>query len=327
MENTASVPGASGNSGRKLPVVWPELNFRDLKETLFTVQLWAQIVGKIRLVNTPWINHGWHVALYVSSRGLSTGIIPYENGSFQIDFDFIDHQLHISASDGGVKRMKLEPGTVAAFYRQIFALLTEMGIEVEIYAKPNELAEAVPFAEDEAYRDYDGIQIHTYWLALLRINAVFTRFRAGFNGKCSPVHLFWGGFDLAVSRFSGRRAPLHQGSMPNMPGRVMQEAYSHEVASAGFWPGNDAYPFPAFYAYCYPAQPGYGGQPVEPQQAFYSEEMGEFLLNYDAVQQSGDPGGTLLKFLESTYEAARVTGDWDASLSCDLTDFEKRPAI
>ncbi|MDB5007016.1 MAG: hypothetical protein JWP45_1409 [Mucilaginibacter sp.] len=302
---------------------WPKLIYDNLKDTLQTVQLWTQIVGKIRMVNTPWINHGWHVTLYVSSRGLSTGRIPYGNNSFQIDFDFIEHQLVVSASDGGLKRLRLQPKTVASFYSDLFSLLNKMNIATEIYAKPNELELAIPFAADNVHKTYDAHQMHTYWQALVRIDSVFTRFRAEFIGKCSPVHLFWGGFDLAVTRFSGRTAPLYQGKVPNMPGRIMQEAYSHEVSSAGFWPGSDVYPFPAFYSYCYPSQPGYNTQPVAPEQAFYNIELGEFILNYEAVQQAQDPEGTLLKFLRSTYEAAAKTGNWDRKLDCNLTSFEK----
>jgi hypothetical protein len=302
---------------------WPELIYNNFKDTLQTVQLWTQIVGKIRMVNTPWTNHGWHVTLYISSRGLSTGMVPYGSGSFQIDFDFIDHQLVVSASDGGLKRLRLQPATVASFYRDLFNLLNEMNISTDIYARPNELELAIPFAEDDVHKTYDARQMHTYWQALVRIDSVFTRFRAEFTGKCSPVHLFWGAFDLAVTRFSGRTAPLYHGKVPNMPERIMQEAYSHEVSSAGFWPGSDVYPFPAFYSYCYPPQPDYGAQSVEPEQAFYNAEMGEFLLNYEAVQQAEDPEATLLEFLRSTYQAAARTGNWDHKLTCNLTSFER----
>jgi hypothetical protein len=307
----------------KLGGNWPELIYSNLKDTLQTVQLWTQIVGKIRMVNTPWINHGWHVTLYMSSRGLSTGSIPYGNNSFQIDLDFIDHQLVISASDGELKRLRLQQRTVASFYNDLFSLLSEMNISTEIYARPNELEMAIPFADDDVHKTYDAHQMHTYWQALVRVDSVFTRFRAEFTGKCSPVHLFWGGFDLAVTRFSGRTAPLYQGKVPNMSERVMQEAYSHEVSSAGFWPGSDVYPFPTFYSYCYPSQPDYSTQPIEPGQAFYNVEMGEFLLNYEVVQQAEDPESTLLKFLRSTYEAAAKTGNWDRELDCNLTSFEK----
>lgn len=302
---------------------WPELAFEDLKDTLETVQLWAQIIGKIRLIKTPWINHSWHVTLYVSSRGLATGSIPYEGGNFQIDMDFISHEVVISNSDGEIQKIGLYPRPVADFYKELFEKLNLMGIEVRIYAKPNEIDPAIPFAEDEVHKTYDAKQMNLYWQALVRINAVFTRFRAEYTGKCSPVHLFWGAFDLAVTRFSGREAPLHPGGAPNMPDRVMQEAYSHEVSSAGFWGGSGAFPHPAFYSYCYPTPADFGKQSVEPPEAFYSNEMGEFFLLYENVQRSENPEGMLLQFLKSTYKAAAVTGNWDEKLCCDLTSFEK----
>ncbi len=304
------------------PSQWPELAFEYLKDTLETVQLWAQIVGKIRLVKTPWINHSWHVTLYVYPRGLTTGNIPYEGGSFQIDMDFVDHQLLITASDGKSQSIALRPRSVADFYKDLFEKLGVMGIEARIYPKPNELDPAIPFAEDEQHKTYDAVQMNLYWQALMRINAVFLRFRAEYTGKCSPVHLFWGAFDLAVTRFSGREAPLHPGGAPNMPIRVMQEAYSHEVSSAGFWGGGEAFPHPAFYSYCYPTPADFGNQVVEPNEAFYSNEMGEYFLLYEVVQRSADPEGTLLKFLRSTYKAAAKTGKWDDKLCCDLTGFE-----
>jgi len=307
----------------KLISLWPELRYGDLKETLTTVQLWTQIVGKIRLVKTPWINHGWHVTLYIAARGLTTGSIPYENGVFQIDLDFIDHQLIISTSAGSSAIMKLQAGTVAGFYEQLFRLMKQIGIEVTIYAKPNEIADALPFADDLAERGYDEQQIHAYWQALVRIQTVFTRFRAGFNGKCSPVHLFWGEFDLTISLFSGRKAPVHHGTVPNMPERVMQEAYSHEVASAGFWSGSESHPFPSFYAYCYPAAPDYGKQPVSPAAAAYHEDMGEYILNYDEVINSKDPDETLLRFVKTTFDAAVKTGHWDEEFKCDLSIYER----
>lgn len=310
-------------STKKITGKWPELNYDKLKDTLETVQLWAQIVGKIRMVNTPWINHGWHVTLYVSARGLTTGSIPNSNGSFQIDFDFIDHQLVIAASDGGLQRMPLQGLTVAQFYQGLFNLLDKMGIATEIYAKPNEMDTTIPFAADHVHYIYVAGEMYNYWQSLVRIDAVFTRFRAGFTGKCSPVHLFWGSFDLAVTRFSGNPAPLFETKVPNIPLRVMQEAYSHEVSSAGFWPGAKNFPFPAFYSYSYPSRPGYGDQPVEPEQAFYSRELGEYLLKYEDVQRAEDPEGALLRFLITTYSAAALTGGWDQQLRCNLTGFER----
>ncbi len=304
---------------------WPILKFDDLKDTLTTVQLWTQIVGKIRLIKSPWLNHSWHVTLYVSPTGLTTGSIPYENGVFKIDFDFIKHQLLIACSNGYYEQLELYPRTVASFYQELFEKLKVMGIEATIYAKPNEVEPAIPFAQDEVHFEYDKDQINKYWQALVKIDAIFSRFRARFSGKCSPVHLFWGGFDLAVTRFSGRRAPLHPGGMPNMPLVVMQEAYSHEVSSCGFWGGSVDFPFPVFYAYCYPTPEAFGNQPVKPNEAFYSKDMGEFLLKYNDVINTDDPQNYLLEFLQATYEAAANTGNWDRhNLECDFTIFEKK---
>jgi hypothetical protein len=303
---------------------WPELYFDKLKDTIATVQLWTQIVGKIRLAQTPWLNHSWHVTLYVSPRGLTTGTIPYDGGIFQIDFDFIAHELLITASTGESQKLDLYPRTVAGFYTELFEKLALMGINVEIYASPNEVDPAIPFAQDEVHKSYDKDQMSLFFKALLNINTVFTRFRAGFHGKCSPVHFFWGAFDLAVTRFSGREAPQHPGGAPNMPDDVMQEAYSHEVSSCGFWPGSEQFPHPAFYAYCYPTPATYGAQPVKPAEAFYSADMGEFFLKYDDVRKAVDPEDTLLQFLETTYEAAATTGNWNRkALECDFSWLEK----
>jgi hypothetical protein len=311
------------NQFKNMSNTWPELKFQDLKETLTTVQLWSQIVGKIRLVKMPWLNHSWHVTLYVSPRGLTTGSIPYEHGLFQIDFDFIAHQLIIITSTDKEQRIDLAPRTVASFYRELFEKLALLDIEVEIYARPNELEVAIPFKEDKIHFEYNPEQINLYWRALVKIEAVFTRFRAKFNGKCSPVHLFWGAFDLAVTRFSGREAPKHPGGAPNMPLEVMQEAYSHEVSSCGFWSGGDSFPHPVFYAYCYPTPETFKDQPVKPAKASYSAELGEFILLYDDVRNAADPENFLLDFLQSTYAAAANTGNWDRkALECDLTDFE-----
>ena len=231
---------------------WPELKFEDLRDTVTTVHLWTQIVGKVRLVNMPWINHSWHVTLYVSARGLTTGSIPFQNGTFQIDFDFLVHKLIITSSSGLQEEVGLFPRTVASFYAALFEKLELMGIKAEIYPKPNEIEAAIPFAEDKTHFQYNAEQMNLFWQALVKVETVFIRFRGKFRGKCSPVHLFWGGFDLAVSRFSGRTAPKHAGGIPNMSLEVMQEAYSHEVSSCGFWPGNKDFPHVTFYAYCYP---------------------------------------------------------------------------
>ena len=308
---------------KKKMLPWPELNFDLLKDTMGTVHLWTQIIGKIRLKKMPWLNHSWHVTLYVSSRGLTTGSVPYEDGIFQIDLDFVAHELIITSSEGKKETMNLYSRPVADFYTEVFERLNQMGIEVEIYAKPNEVDPSIPFIEDIQERIYDGEQMNLLWLALVKIELVFTRFRSGFTGKCSPVHFFWGAFDLAVTRFSGREAPKHPGGAPNMPDRVMQEAYSHEVSSCGFWPGSEASPAPMFYAYCYPTPADFSKQPVAPDEAFYSEELGEFILPYAVVQQSDDPEATLMKYLKSTYKAAAVTGNWDSSLECNLTYLEE----
>ncbi len=308
-----------------MDALWPELNYTDWKDTLATVQLFTQIVGKIRLKAMPWINHSWQVTLYVSSKGLTTGAMPYAKGIFEIEFDFNHHVLIITTSKGIEEHMQLQHLTVADFYKEIFDMLGNMNIDISIYATPNEIEHAIPFEKDDIHKTYSKEHIHNYWLALVQVEKVFTKFRAGFNGKCSPVHLFWGAFDLAVTRFSGRSAPLHLGGAPNMPVRIMQEAYSHEVSSAGFWPGNDAFPHAAFYSYCYPTPANFGEQVVEPAEAFYNKEMGEFFLLYDVVKTAANPEATLLKFLNSTYEAAANTGNWNrAELECDLTSFKNK---
>jgi hypothetical protein len=305
-------------------ISWPELDFNKLKDTIATVQLWTQIVGKIRLRKTPWLNHSWHVTLYVSPQGLTTGSIPYKSGIFEITFDFTAHRLLITASTGESQQLELYPRTVASFYKELFEKLAAMDIDVEIYAIPNELEQAIPFEKDQVHQSYDKEQISLFFKALSIINSIFIKFRARFTGKCSPVHFFWGAFDLAVTRFSGREAPLHPGGAPNMPNRVMQEAYSHEVSSCGFWPGSEQFPHPAFYAYCYPTPATFGEQPVKPAQAFYSKEMGEFFLKYDDVRTTDDPESALLQFLETTYIAAANTGNWDRkALECDFSWLER----
>jgi len=263
------------------------------------------------------------VTLYVSPLGLTTGSIPYVDGLFQLDLDFINHKLHVVNSQGYKGELSLYGRPIADFYAELFNLLRNAGIEVSIYDRPNELDKAVPFPEDNEPREYDPAKMNLFWQALSRIEVVFTRFRSGFTGKVSPVHFFWGSFDLAVTRFSGRSAPLHPGGTPNMPDKIMQEAYSHEVSSCGFWPGSDAFPTPVFYSYCYPVPTDFGKHPVKPEEAFFSEEMGEFFLPYQVVQQSENPEEMLLKFLRTTYLAAAVAGKWDPTLECNLTYLEK----
>jgi hypothetical protein len=303
---------------------WPVLKFDALKDTLTAIHLWTQIVGKIRLRMMPWLNHSWHVTLYVTSHGLSSGSMPYEYGIFQMDFDFHYHQLVITTSAGARETVELASRTVADFYNEVMRKLREIGVSVSIYTTPSEMEGSVPFEEDHVQRTYNRQQMEDYWQALVRVHNVFTRFRSGFTGKCSPVHFFWGAFDLAVSRFSGRNAPLHPGQAPNMPAAVMQESYSKEVSSCGFWPGSEQYPHVAFYAYCYPGNGSFGEQSVQPEAAFYSKEMGEYLLHYEVVQQADNPEETLLAFLQTTYEACANTSNWDRNaLECDLSTFEQ----
>ena len=290
---------------------WPELDFHKIHDTLETLHQWLQIVGKIRLRTMPWQNHSWHVALYVTPTGFSTNGIPYQGRVFQIDFDFIKHRLLIQCSNAGATEMALAPRTVANFYQELFERLSQLEIEVKIHPSPNEMEPAIPFPENTVNKIYDPDAAHSIWRAMLKANEVFTKFRSDYIGKASPVHLFWGAFDLAVTRFSGNPAPLHQGGMPNMPLDVMQEAYSQEVSSAGFWPGSKDFPEPVFYYYAYPAGERFAEQKIRPEQAFYSPELGEFLLKYRDVVASKNPDETLMDFLNSTYQAAAITGNWN----------------
>jgi hypothetical protein len=301
----------TGPSGKHTVEDWPALPLEEWKDTYATLHRWTQIVGKIRLVQTPWINHSWHVTLYVTSRGLTTSLIPYGAKAFQIDFDFIDHQLPIRTSDGETRVVALRPRSVADFYREVTAALRGLGIEVAIDPRPNELEDATPFDEDEKHASYDGDAAQRCWRVLLQAHRLFTAFRAGFQGKSSPVHFFWGSFDLAVTRFSGRPAPPHPGGVPHLPDRVAREAYSHEVSSAGFWPGGGGISYPAFYSYAYPEPPGFREAAVGPSGAFYSSGLREFILPYDGVRQAGSPDALVLEFLESTYRAAADRGGWD----------------
>lgn len=290
---------------------WPVLEFNEIQDTLETLHHWIQIVGKIRLKTMPWQNHSWHVALYVSPKGFTTNPIPYEGRIFQIDFDFKQHKLFVECSNAGSVSMDLYPRTVADFYKELFEKLAELGIKVKIYARPNEMDPAIPFTENEINKSYDKDAAQAIWKAMLKANEVFNHFRSEFIGKASPVHLFWGAFDMAVTRFSGKDAPPHPGGMPNMPVDVMQEAYSKEVSSAGFWPGSKNFPYPAFYSYAYPADAAFGKQKVQPEEAFWSDEMGEFFLKYEDVLKAEDPDNVLMLFLQSTYEAAANTSKWN----------------
>lgn len=298
--------------------VWPDLPYAGWRETAATLQLWTQIVGKVRLKLTPWVNHGWQVPLYVSARGLTTSPIPIGNEILEIEFDFIAHRLAVSTSRGEERTLPLEPQTVADFHRRLMALLAEIGIAVRINEMPNEVPDPIRFSEDRVHAAYDADAARRFWRALVQVDRVFKHFRSGFIGKVSPVHFFWGSFDLAVTRFSSRPAPLHPGGVPGLPDEVTREAYSHEVSSAGFWPGNDFYPHAAFYSYAYPEPPGFRERPAGGGGSF-DTTLGEFILPYDAVRKANDPDAVLLDFLSSTYEAAADTGQWDrAALECAL---------
>ncbi len=290
---------------------WPDLNFVEIQDTLETLHQWIQIVGKIRLRTMPWQNHSWHTALYITAHGFSTHGIPFDGRVFQLDFDFKQHKFIIQCSNTETLTMELRPRTVADFYSELFKKLSSIGIDVKIHASPNEMDPAIPFAENVINKSYDSKAANAIWQAMLKANGVFSKFRSEFIGKSSPVHLFWGAFDLAVTRFSGNPAPLHQGGMPNMPLEVMQEAYSQEVSSAGFWLGSKDSPMPVFYAYAYPSDSNFGEQKVLPTEAFYSNEMGEFFLKYEDVQKSNNPEETLYDFLQTTYEAAVNTSNWN----------------
>ena len=290
---------------------WPSLPLEGWADTYATLHLWTQIVGKIRLVTTPALNHCWNVTLYATARGLTTGPMAHGERTFQIDFDFVDHRLRITAGDGAVGTVPLAAQSVAAFYRALFAELARLGLDVRIVRTPNEVAEPIRFDRDERHASYDPDAAQRFAKILRQSDRVFQRFRARFLGKCSPVHFFWGAPDLAVTRFSGRPAPLHPGGVPGLPDRVTRDAYSHEVSSAGFWPGGGPVAYPAFYSYAYPEPPGFAQAPVRPAAAFYSSDLKEFLLPYDAVRTAGDPDETLLAFLQSTYEAAANGAGWD----------------
>jgi hypothetical protein len=295
---------------------WPELSYPAWRETAATLQLWTQIVGKIRLALTPWLNHGWHVPLYVSARGLTTSPMPVGREILEIEFDFIAHRLLVRTSRGDERMLPLRPQSVAAFYSGLLGLLDEIGIGVSIRDMPNEVPNPVRFSEDHEHASYDADAAHRFWRVLVQTDRVFKLFRSGFLGKVSPVHFFWGSFDLAVTRFSGREAPLHAGGVPGLPDAVTREAYSHEVSSAGFWPGSDAYPQAAFYSYAYPEPPGFRDAAI-PAGAEFDPALGEFILRYDVLRQAPDPDAMLLDFLSSTYAAAADAGRWDrAALEC-----------
>jgi hypothetical protein len=301
------------------PQPWPELPLAAWRDTCATLHLWSQIVGKIRMARTPWLNHSWHVVLYVTPNGLTTSPIPDGTRTFQIDFDFTKHALQISTSDGANRQLALAGHSVKSFYNAVMAALAELGIHVAIDDMPNELPDPIRFSVDEAHKSYDPDAVRRFLQILVNVDRVFKEFRSGFLGKASPVHFFWGSFDLAVTRFSGRRAPRHPGGVPHLSDAVACEAYSHEVSSAGFWPGSGAIDYPAFYSYAYPEPAGFRSTRVRPDAAFFSEPLSEFILPYDAVRTADDPDQALLAFLQSTYEAAAVAAKWDRNaLECAL---------
>jgi hypothetical protein len=301
----------------RLNTLWPELDYANWRHTAATLQLWTQIVGKVRLALTPWVNHAWQVPLYVTARGLATSPIPSGAELLEIEFDFIAHRLVARMSTGQERVLALEPQTVADFYHRVLSQLEGLGVAVKLNERPNEVADPIPFSQDRVHRSYDSRAAHAFWRALVQADRIFKRFRSGFLGKVSPVHLFWGSFDLAVTRFSGRRAPLHPGGVPGLSDAVVREAYSHEVSSAGFWPGNDAFPAAGFYSYAYPEPAGFRDARVTAGARFESR-LGEFILPYETVRTAADPEALVLDFLASTYHAAAEAGAWDRALECPL---------
>ena len=291
--------------------VWPELPLAQWQDTYATLHMWTQIVGKTRLALAPMQNHWWQIALYVTPRGLTTSAMPYGKRSLAVEFDFLDHALSLRTSDGGARALPLRARPVADFYAEYMATLRSLGVEVALTPSPVEVPVAIPFAEDREHASYDPDAAQRCWRVLLQADRVLKRFRGRFLGKSSPVHFFWGSFDLAATRFSGRRAPRHGGGAPNCPDYVMVEAYSHECSSCGFWPGGGAIAEPVFYAYTYPEPAGYADNAVHPQGAYYHREMREFILPYEVVRRSTVPDDLLLDFVQSTYEAAADCGRWD----------------
>jgi hypothetical protein len=298
---------------------WAELDWSQWRETAIALQLRTQIVGKVRLALTPWLNHSWHVPLYVSARGLTTSPIRLDAGILEIEFDFLADRVTFETSDGEQRSIPLAPGRISDFHAAVLATLADLGIVVKVDGTPSEMPDPVPFAEDHVDRPYDADAARAFWRALIQATRVFDDFRTGFLGKASPTHFFWGSFDLASTRFSGRSAPRHPGGVPGLPDAVTVEAYSDQESSLGFWPGSDAYPHAAFYAYAYPAPAGYAEAKVSPDAARYDTTLGEFILPYDAVRTSNDPDADLLSFCHSTYDAAANLGDWNRdTLECPL---------
>ncbi|MBI3547129.1 MAG: hypothetical protein HY081_11165 [Gammaproteobacteria bacterium] len=291
--------------------IWPSLPLEEWQDTYATLHRWTQIVGKVRLAQAPMLNHWWQVPLYVTTRGLTTSPMPHGNISFEISFDFIDHQLRVQTSEGAQRTLALAPRSVADFYNELMATLGALDVAVKIWTMPVEIDDPIPFEQDRKHHSYVPQQAQRCWRILKQTERVLQQFRCGFVGKCSPVHFFWGSFDLAVTRFSGRKAPRHPGGVPHLADWVTRLAYSHEVSSCGFWPGGGLVLEPAFYAYAYPEPEGFKNYPVRPASAYYSNDMREFLLPYEAVRRAASPDALLLEFAQSTYEAGAESGNWD----------------
>lgn len=296
---------------RNMTNAWPALPLESWRDTYATLHMWTQIVGKTRLALAPMQNHWWQVVLYVTERGLTTSSIPSGARTFAVEFDFLEHNLSVRTSDGGFRTLPLRPSSVADFYADYLALLRSLRLEVKIWPVPVEVETSIRFPEDRTHASYDAESATRLWRLLMQADRVLKRFRGRFLGKASPVHFFWGGFDLAATRFSGRRAPPHPGGVPNVGNWVNLEAYSHECSSVGFWPGGGPIPEPVFYAYAYPEPEGFRSYPVQPAAAHYSEEMREFMLPYEAVRTAASPDDALLDFAQTTYAAAADRGNWD----------------
>jgi hypothetical protein len=292
-------------------VTWPALDYAEWADTCATLHLWTQIVGKIRLAHAPLVNHWWNVPLYVTSRGLTTSLMHHVAGGFQIDFDFIDHQLKIVTCAGEIETVALAPRSVADFHAELMGRLRELGLETHIWTMPVELPDAIPFERDQLHASYDADAVNRFWRILVQVDRLLNQFRSRFIGKVSPVHFFWGSFDMAVTRFSGRTAPAMNSDSPNLGAWVMQEAYSHEVSSCGFWPGNGGYGRAAFYCYAYPEPPGFGQARIAQDATFYDADLGQFILPYDAVRQAAAPDDEVMRYLQGTYEAAADLAKWD----------------
>lgn len=300
-----------------MTIPWPDIPFQPWRETCAAVHLYAQVIGKYRLAHTPWINHSWHATLYFNGRGLTTSIVPDGPGGIEIELDLLDHKVIGTASDGRSASFALVNMSVADFHSRFVDLVMKIGGTPEFHGQPNEIADGLPFRDDHEARPYDADAVTRFFQACVQVDRVFKQFRTGFLGKVSPVHLFWGSFDLAVTRFSGRVAPLHPGGIPALPDNVTCEAYSHEVSSAGFWPGGGGIDFPAFYSYAYPGPEGFSEAEIAPSAAYFDATLGEYILPYDAVRKADDPGSTLMQFLQSTYDAAARLGQWNrAQLEC-----------